>query len=287
MRPPLAATLAALLAACAGERAATPTYEALPPQPQAQAAPPAEPASPPTAPGRTGYDAVRAANGEPLIEPDDASMRGVVWQVPEADCYGQYHLRLSPRRVTSILFPPGETYTGAQSSDVENYPIEVADSGDRVAVTLSIQAPQPRAYLHVHTSGCTYRFVMDSVRPSAALDTLELNHSDPRPAAVAQAPTPRGAFTKLTLVPASGTPPAWMPTEAWADSLKLVVCMPTPPTLPTLAAGRDGEQVVAYHVTNRGDKTCMHTDRRVTEGLLRLGDPAQGGEAVRFTAGEG
>lgn len=63
--------------------------------------------------------------------------------------------------------------------------------------------------------------------------------------------------------------------------------MPTPPTLPTLAAGRDGEQVVAYHVTNRGDKTCMHTDRRVTEGLLRLGDPAQGGEAVRFTAGEG
>ena len=35
MRPPLAATLAALLAACAGERAATPTYEALPPQPRA------------------------------------------------------------------------------------------------------------------------------------------------------------------------------------------------------------------------------------------------------------
>ena len=128
MRPPLAAALAALLAACAGERAATPTYEALPPQPQAQAAPPAEPAPPPTAPGRTGYDAVRAANGEPLIEPDDASMRGVVWQVPEADCYGQYHLRLSPRRVTSILFPPGETYTGAQSSDVENYPIEVTNS---------------------------------------------------------------------------------------------------------------------------------------------------------------
>ena len=73
-----------------------------------------------------------------------ASMRGVVWQVPEADCYGQYPCVCRPGASPHPV-PAGRTYAGAQSSDVENYPIEVADSGDRVAVTLSIQAPQPRA----------------------------------------------------------------------------------------------------------------------------------------------
>ena len=102
-----------------------------------------------------------------------------------------------------------------------------------------------------------------------------------------------------------GPLPAWAPAEAWADSAKMVVRFDGPlPVLPTLFAGRAGEQVVSYRSIASGRQVYLVTSRRVTEAELRLGaervrltvdpdavkagaaaDPAEGADAWRPAAG--
>ena len=117
-----------------------------------------------------------------------------------------------------------------------------------------------------------------------ALNLVDVARKEPAPArTAAEAPQPQGDFTRLAPVREGGPLPAWAPAEAWADSYKMVVRFDGPlPVLPTLLAGRKGEQVVSYRSRTDGREVYLVTDRRVTEAELRLGS-----ESVRLTVDPG
>ena len=271
----------------------TPTFAAaryLPPSPGAsQERPPRTSAapSPATAPRpvaastvHRGAKAVSAANLGATIEPDSRSMRGASWYIDDADQTRIYRIATAPGRVTTILLPPGERFNGAVGGDVEGFLINVTYAGPRPAVSILPRSGQGRGNLQLVTTGGFYSFELQ-VNRSTALNLVDIGDqpaTSARPAA--GLPQPEGDFTRLALLPVAEAPlPAWAPTEAWADSFKMVVRFDAPlPVLPALLAGQRGEQLITYRSEAVGPYVLLLTSRRVTEAELRLDS-----ERIRIT----
>ena len=226
----------------------TPTFAAaryLPPSPGAsQERPPRTSAapSPATAPRpvaastvHRGAKAVSAANLGATIEPDSRSMRGASWYIDDADQTRIYRIATAPGRVTTILLPPGERFNGAVGGDVEGFLINVTYAGPRPAVSILPRSSQGRGNLQLVTTGGFYSFELQ-VNRSTALNLVDIGDQPATSARLAaDLPQPEGDFTRLALLPVAEAPlPAWAPTEAWADSFKMVVRFDAP--LPVLSA---------------------------------------------------
>jgi Conjugal transfer protein len=282
--------LAAFVAAGAGCSAdtsvkTTPTFSAArylpaaPTGPQDQAGPsgPTPEPRPERARGLTGVKAVSAANREATVEPDDASMRGATWYIEDVQPTLIYRVCTATRRVTTILLPPGERFNGAVGGDVDAFLINVAYAGPRPAVSILPRTPCARGNLQLVTTGGFYSYSLGACE--TALNLVDVARKDPPARSAASLPQPEGDFTRLALVREDGPLPAWAPAEVWADSVKMVVRFDGPlPVLPTLFAGRQGEQVVNYRSLADGRQVYLITSRRVTEAELRLG-----AEKVRIT----
>ena len=230
-------------------------------------------------------------------------MRGATWYVEDAQSWMIYRVCTAAGHVTTVLLPPGERFNGAVGGDVEGFLINVAYAGPRPAVSILPRTPGARSNLQLVTTEGFYSF---KLAPCAeALNLVDVARRDAPAAAASALPQPEGDFTRLTFVREDGPLPAWAPAEAWADSAKMVVRFDGPlPVLPTLFAGRAGEQVVSYRSIASGRQVYLVTSRRVTEAELRLGaervrltvdpdavkagtaaDPAKGADAWRPAAG--
>lgn len=263
--------------------ATTPTFAAaryLPPSPGANPSP--VPAPRPVAAGTAyrGAKAVSAANLGATVEPDSRSMRGASWYIDDADQTRIYRIATAPGRVTTILLPPGERFNGAVGGDVEGFLINVTYAGPRPAVSILPRSGQGRGNLQLVTTGGFYSFELQ-VNRSTALNLVDIGDQPATSARLAAGlPQPEGDFTRLALLPVAEAPlPAWAPTEAWADSFKMVIRFNAPlPVLPTLLAGQRGEQLITYRSEAVGPYVLLLTSRRVTEAELRLDS-----ERIRIT----
>lgn len=284
MRRPPAAVLAlgVGLSACSHDTGleTTPTFSAARyvPTVQPQLSGPAPESKPEIVRGLTGVRAISAANRGATVEPDDASMRGATWFIEDVQATMIYRVCTSAGRVTTVLLPPGERFNGAVGGNVEAFLINVAYAGPRPAVSILPRTAGARGNLQLVTTGGFYSYSLGACE--TALNLVDVARKDAVPSAGAAAsPQPEGDFTRLTSVRDDGPLPSWAPAEAWADSRKMVVRFHGPlPVLPTLLAGRKGEQVVSYRSVVDGGDVDLITDRRVTEAELRLGS-----ETVRLT----
>lgn len=229
--------------------------------------------------GRDGATVVSRANRSATVDPDESTMEGATWVIDDVASSSIYRVRTATGRVTTILLPPGERFNGAVGGDVENFLINVAYAGPRPAVSILPRSRAARGNLQLVTTGGFYSFDL-LVNEWVAMNLVDVGREGATPrAAASDLPQPQGDFTRLAPV-ADDTPrPAWAPAEAWADSTKMVIRFNGPlPTLPTLFAGQQGEQLVSYRSRSDGQQVYLITSRRVTEAELRLGD-----EKVRLT----
>jgi Conjugal transfer protein len=254
-------------------------------------------------PSLTGSSAIAAANRESTVEPDAPSLHGATWYIEDAHPDLIYRVCTQPQHVSTILLPPGERFNGAVGGNVDAFLINVSYAGPRPAVSILPRMAGAGGNLQLVTTAGFYSFRLASCRE--ALNLADVSRRNEPAAAASALPQPEGDFTRLALVREDGPLPAWAPAEAWADSRKMTLRFDDPlPVLPTLFAGRRGEQIVNYRTVRGQGSTFLVTDRRVTEAELRLGsekvritvdpdavkagtaaDPAQGGDAWKPAAG--
>jgi conjugative transfer protein CagX len=267
----------------------TPTFVAARPLPPEAIAAPTKPkltvlhdsdnAEPP------GPRTVMAANRESTVEPTGSSMQGASWVIEQHDASMIYRVPVQTKRVTTLLLPAGEKFNGAMGGDVEGFLINVAYAGPRPAVSILPRMPGARGNLQLATTGGLYSFDLVTSRFTSVnlvdIGRGEAGTPDHRAAA---SPQPEGDFTRLSFrTPSGAALPAWAPTEAWADSVKMVVRFQGPlPVLPALFAGQQGEQIVAYKTVYDQGSPLLVTNRRVTEAELRLDE-----EVVALTVDTG
>lgn len=267
----------------------TPTFVAaryLPPSPGSDGLPRAGGAADPhrvprsLTPAYRGAMAVSVANVGAIIEPDSRSMRGASWFIDDADQTRIYRIATAPGHVTTILLPPGERFNGAVGGDVEAFLINVTYAGPRPAVSILPRSAQGHGNLQLVTTGGFYSFELQ-VNRTTALNLVDMGRAPAGlPRTSSELPQPQGDFTRLAILPAAQAPlPAWAPSEAWADSYKMVVRFDGPlPVLPALLAGQQGEQLITYRSQTVGPHVLLLTNRRVTEAELRLDQ-----ERIRIT----
>jgi type IV secretory pathway VirB9-like protein len=271
----------------------TPTFVAARQLPQTLQAPDPEPVKPAANYAenyaRPGAATIMAANRDATVDPTGGTMQGASWVIGHHDPSQIYRVPVTTRRVTTLLLPSGEKFNSAIAGDLENFVINVAYAGPRPAVSILPKQMAARGNLQLATTGGLYSF--DIVTGRTSVNLVDIGGDDDGPGKAKRASQgqveasvePQGDFTRLSFsIPSGEALPAWAPTEAWADSFKMVVRFQGPlPVLPALFAGGAGEQIVNYRtVVDQGSPTLV-TTRRITEGELRLDD-----EVLRITAKE-
>jgi hypothetical protein len=263
-------------------------------------------------PGQRGAPAVLSANRIATIEPDSRSMQGATWVITDPSPSLIYRVCTSKGSATTILLASGGKFNAAIGGDVEAFVVNVSYSGPRPAVSILPRTGTARGNLQLVTTDGFYTF--DLVHCSVALNLVDVERNGRGTRTIGGKvalglatqgwPQPEGDYTALAILPGDGKHrPAWSPAEAWADSTKMVVRFNGPlPTLPTLFAGQQGEQMISYRTPMIGGTPFVITSRRVTEAELRLdservrlttdpdgikagiaADPAQGADGWRQT----
>ena len=210
--------------------------------------------------GLTGVKAITAANREATVEPDDASMRGATWYIEDVQPSLIYRSAPPPGRVTTILLPPGERFNGAVGGDVERFLINVAYAGPRPAVSIlpreAGRARQPPARHH-------RRLLLFTARPAreTALNLVDVARTD-----AARGRRRLGAAAARGRLHAAGARARGRAAarlgagRGLGRQRKMVVRFDGPlPVLPTLLAGRKGEQVVSYRSVADGRQVYLVT----------------------------
>lgn len=263
---------------------AGPTFSAaryIPPPPQAPAVQLPPPAGRASA-GLSGVAAVADANQGAFVDPTSATMNGATWAIDDASSAAIYRLPLAFGTTTVILLPAGERFTGAVGGNAQDFELKIYYAGPRPGVAVSPKLPGARGNMQLFTTGGLYSFVLQPSR-RVAVNIVDLQRRAGRLAApaITGLPQPEGDYTPLAVLPEGKAPlPAWAPVRAWADSRQMVLEFLAPlPKLPTLLAGRQGEQTVSYTSRVSGGTIYLIATPRTTYALLALGR-----ERVRITA---
>lgn len=287
MRPAMTAILSlAALAGCTTNSGVEvgPTFAParyVPPAPQAQATAATTRAGRRGSGGLSGVAAVAQANRSATVEPTSETMDGATWAIEDADSAAIYRLPLSFGLTTVILLPPGERFNGAVGGNAGDFLVTIYYAGPRPALSVSPRRHGAKGNMQVMTTGGLYSFVLAPSR-GVAVNIVDVQRRSGRLTApgITGMPQPEGDFTRLAILPEGRAPlPAWAPVAAWADSRKMVVEFNGPlPKLPSLLAGRRGEQTVSYTTRQDGGRVFLIATPRTTEAKLVLG-----GEAVGIT----
>jgi hypothetical protein len=242
-----------------------------------------------TGPVVSGRAAVQAASRGAIVEPTSATMVGAVWMIRDPRPNDVYRVWTTKGKATTIILPAGERFNAAVGGDVAAFLINTAFVGVRPAVSILPRTARARSNLQLVTTGGAYGFELVPGGGVGA-DFVDIERTMRRGqqpdgklalgVATTEWPQPSGDYTALSILPVDGKPrPAWSPAEAWADSTKLVVRFDGPlPVQPVLFVGQRGEQTIGYRTLTVGSTQFLVTDRRVTEGELRVDS-----EVVRFT----